>query len=327
MLLFGFSFDWANYVSHSPHANLLAAAKADPDCLCVPFPKTAALPADAEAIVTDCEQPDCWPADIPSLCVHTDIHRHTPERLDQARAMLGTHNLVLSPLRFARLPDDLPHLGEQERGNMVVFPHCVPDAEPLAYCGPKRQALAFAIAPAHPRPYPMLAELQSLWLGGVTWRKHPGYDLANMEAAKAAWWPTLAQHRIGLVGLGYGTGGYALAKYVEYMHAGLLLIAERPGLEDCRLLGLESGRNCLLFDWPEERGALLATLHDAKDYWDSYAHIAAAGQRTARERHRASLRLGYLRNVVKFYRDFGQAPNANEQMNLFIHPESLPWPI
>ncbi|NLG44816.1 MAG: hypothetical protein GX547_16360 [Phycisphaerae bacterium] len=336
MLLIDLAASWRAYHAHSPYRVLMEAAAYDPHSrlslysdAAAPVPEAAL--AGCDGILTDRPRGEDWP-DLPTACLINDIHRHTKAKLNDLQTLIRSHTFCLSPYRYAILPDDPPHLTGADLQRMVIFPHCVPDAAPLPF-SPCTGPPAFAVAPLAPRnahrPYPMLAALQA---GGtvppIDWAAHPGYDPAAMAAAQAAWWPTLAAHRIGVVGLGWGRGwgrwGYPLAKYVEYLHAGLLLMAEKPSAEDCTVLGLADRQNCLLFEWPEDEMyfrrrlgcATYLAQHEALADSD-LGRMAAAGQRLARFRHTASARLRYLHALFAEVRRNG-IPGYYDQIPLFL---------
>lgn len=279
--------------------------------------------AGGEVIVTDRARPTYAAADTISAYVADDTHRFTFEDLEALRTVLSTHDMIAAPYLYARHPADLPHFAPEERSNWVAFPHGVPDPVPLprnADAAPR----GFAVTPGHPKPYPTLSALRTLDLPSMTWLAHPGHggrQADAMRAARDAWWSTLAVHHIGIVGLGWGPGGYALAKYVEYLYAGLLLLAERPNARDCELLGLRHMENCILFDWPTERAFFLDTYQAACRNFNAFASIANAGQRLARRRHSARSRLAYLRRTVSRYRDTGRVPSRDEQFALLAASE------
>jgi len=149
----------------------------------------------------------------------------------------------------------------------------------------------------------------------MTWQIHPGYQKENMRDARERWWSTLATHSIGIVGLGYGSGGYTMAKYVEYLYAGLLLLAERPGPEDCELLGLRHMENCILFDWPAEQRYFVDTYAAALRDFRPFVEIARKGQQLARRRHTAGSRIKYLQIAARGYKATGHAPPWEEQLH------------
>jgi hypothetical protein len=305
---------WERYVAHSPALNLIRAARRDPDFRVEPAGAVGVDPHECDAILTDglgaTASDGC-----PTLYLVDDIHRFTRAALEDFRDTMARHDLVLNAYRFAVIPRELPHVAEAERAKMVVLPHSVPDDPPPADA---RACFAVTTDRRNARNYPMLASIADMELPGLRLLPHPGYaDPAAMIAAREAWFPTLARHRVGLVGLGYGPGGYALAKYVEFLYAGCLLLAERPGPIDCEILGLRDGVNCFLFDWPEDRDRFLEVYHAAARDFAPFAPIAAAGQVLALERHTARHRLAYLRRIIAFFQRERRPPRPEEQIDLF----------
>ena len=317
MILVDFTRGWLSYLTSSPYLNLWRAAERDQDCVVLgrglPDEDAKIGQHQWSAIVSDSVARSVWPQGPIRIYVENDIHRFNVEALAKARATHEQFDLVLDPYRFASLPEDLLHVPEDERASMVFFPHHVPDDPPP--CQSADAAGAFVVAPGARRPYPFLHALAALNPDGVHWQAHPGYLIADMERERNAWFPTLARYRVGLVGLGWGRGGYVLAKYLEYLYAGLLLVAERPSQIECELLGLRDGMNCLLVDSPQQAADALRQVLLRSD---DFASIAAAGQALALERHCARHRIAYLKSIVAHYQEHGRVPTTAEQAMMFV---------
>jgi hypothetical protein len=256
-----------------------------------------------------------WPKEAIKVRLWDDIHQYSYAHHLGACTAQASYDMALSAYRFSALPTDLLHLDETKRDAMVIFPHSVPDDPPL----PQREDAAgtFVLGSGGgARAYPFLHAVKAIGLPGITWVSHPGYG-NKMAEDQAKWFPTLSQFRVGIVGLGWGRGGYVLAKYLEYPYAGLLLLAERPSERDCEVLGVRDGENCFLFDWPKDKDRFTTILSESLQDPFPFSEIAAAGQQLALSRHRASLRLGYLKRLIAYYQEHRCVPSVEKQVELF----------
>lgn len=291
--------DWYAY---SPFYNLVRAAvecrRAD----------------DPRAVLSNAQPRNPCQSRRVSVFLHNDIHRFTAEKLDACRVAAAEYDFSVGPYRFSELPEWPPCLTLEDRKRMVLWPHSVPDETP-----PSRDDTAggaFLVEARDAKPYPMVWDVERLNLPGLMVQKHPRNRREPWAEARKAWFPTLTKHRIGIVGTGWGgSGGYVLAKYLEYLYSGLLLMAERPQPIDCEALGLVDGENCLLFDWPAEKGRFVSTYRDAMRDFMPFAPIAEAGQRLAVDRHGVGRRLEYLEEVLDYFTEYGDVPPVDWQID------------
>jgi glycosyltransferase involved in cell wall biosynthesis len=319
-LLFYLNAGWERYVSHSPCLNLIRAARRHADCHVELTDDLNQSPdvQSFDALIADLDFPaerlESLPDGVMKICLHDDIHRFTAADFARYRRVVDACDLVLTPYRFAELPATLFHLPPDQRGKYVALPHSIPDEPPPA--ATERRGACYRDVGA-PAVYPFEAGVAALQLPEATVLPHPGrQDAAAMTSARESWFDRLARYRIGIIGLGWGRGGYVLAKYLEFLYAGCLLMGEHPPPIDCEMLGLRDGVNCFLFDWPEDRDRFLEIYHAAARDFAPFAPIAEAGRRLAIERHTASSRLRSIQRIVEFRRQHRRLPRTREAIDL-----------
>lgn len=290
-----------DYIAHSPYLNMVRCVKSHP------------IAAKLRGVI--CKEDRRSPRwdGLVGMYLDNDIHRFSTESLRKFQQDTEAYEFRLCPYAFSILPDWLEHMRPEDRHRMVLCPHTVPDGLPLNR--EPGEPSGFMVASGNKRPYPMLWDVQHRTLSRMTIHRHPGYANPDQAKHREQWFPMLARHRIGVVGLGWGgPGGYVLAKYMEYMYAGMLLMAERPQGVDCEALGLVDGENCLLFTWPDEAERFETLYESAIVDFSQFESIAAAGQKLAVERHSAERRLDYIERTLDYFIERGGIPPVEWQL-------------
>jgi hypothetical protein len=272
---------------------------------------------DIDAVFSDPYSPSLpsWvPKDAIRIRLTGDLHRFKPTDWPEFAEQSSGYQMLLSAYVFAKPQQpNIYHWPTAEvREKLVYFPHCVPDAPPPVGTHAGGAVLSGNLDSA---VYPWRAWVKSLNLPNVAVLLHPGYDNpGGMKQARESYFTTLAEYKVGLTC--NSILDYTVAKYLEIMYAGCVLIAQRPNDTDAELLRLRDGHNCIFIDGQDEKNLRMWLNFDRL----SMAGMAIRGQEMVMARHTASQRLAYIKRLIRFYRNADRVPSNDEQAELFMLP-------